>query len=159
MRKHHRLHTSNLNHGRHRAPQKGPRMQRIQRSRRKGWRLPPSTHYVGRPTRWGNPFRVGRDDEGYWTVSHGGNHWVVPTQMAAYRLAIELYAAWCTSFVPDIITALRDKNLACWCPLDRPCHADVLLRIANGPLEGQPRTHEYPGPPHTPGTGPAEEIP
>jgi hypothetical protein len=26
---------------------------------------------------------------------------------------------------------LRGKNLACWCPLDQPCHADVLLEIAN----------------------------
>jgi hypothetical protein len=29
---------------------------------------------------------------------------------------------------------LRGKNLACWCSLDRPCHADVLLRLANAPL-------------------------
>jgi hypothetical protein len=26
---------------------------------------------------------------------------------------------------------LRGKDLACWCPLDQPCHADVLLEIAN----------------------------
>jgi hypothetical protein len=26
---------------------------------------------------------------------------------------------------------LKGKNLACWCPLDQPCHADILLRIAN----------------------------
>jgi hypothetical protein len=33
-----------------------------------------------------------------------------------------------------IRSALRGKNLACWCPLDQPCHADVLLEIANRPL-------------------------
>ena len=30
--------------------------QRIQRRRTKGWRLPPNSRYVGRPTKWGNPF-------------------------------------------------------------------------------------------------------
>ena len=32
---------------------------RIQRKRTKGWRMPPNTVYVGRPTIWGNPFPVG----------------------------------------------------------------------------------------------------
>ena len=34
----------------------------------------------------------------------------------------------------DPVTLRRDlagKDLACWCPLDRPCHADVLLELAN----------------------------
>ncbi|MDT7935250.1 MAG: DUF4326 domain-containing protein [Sphingomonadaceae bacterium] len=30
------------------------------------------------------------------------------------------------------LRVLRCKNLACWCPLDQPCHADVLLELANG---------------------------
>jgi hypothetical protein len=30
------------------------------------------------------------------------------------------------------LAALRGKDLACWCPLDQPCHADVLLELANG---------------------------
>lgn len=29
------------------------------------------------------------------------------------------------------LSELRGKDLACWCPLDQPCHADVLLEIAN----------------------------
>jgi hypothetical protein len=29
------------------------------------------------------------------------------------------------------IHELRGKNLACWCPLNQPCHADVLLELAN----------------------------
>ncbi|KMS57958.1 hypothetical protein V473_07255 [Sphingobium cupriresistens LL01] len=33
------------------------------------------------------------------------------------------------------IANLRGKNLACWCPLDQPCHADVLLEIANAPID------------------------
>lgn len=34
--------------------------------------------------------------------------------------------------VEEIQTKLRGHNLACWCPLSQPCHADVLLEIANG---------------------------
>lgn len=33
---------------------------------------------------------------------------------------------------PWDVSALRGKNLACWCQPDQPCHADTLLRIANG---------------------------
>jgi len=54
---------------------------RIQRRRTKGWRMPEGAVYVGRPTKWRNPFVVGE--------VHG------------------------------------------WCPLDQPCHADVLLELAN----------------------------
>lgn len=41
-------------------------------------------------------------------------------------------------FTPDRIKAfLGGKNLACWCHLDQPCHADVLLRIANEPQNAE----------------------
>lgn len=33
----------------------------------------------------------------------------------------------------EIRAHLRGKNLACWCALDAPCHADVLIEIANAP--------------------------
>jgi hypothetical protein len=32
----------------------------------------------------------------------------------------------------EIRLELRGVNLVCWCPLDQPCHADVLIKIANG---------------------------
>ncbi|ETX26587.1 DUF4326 domain-containing protein [Roseivivax isoporae] len=41
---------------------------------------------------------------------------------------------WACSYSAEIIRELRGKDLACWCPLDQPCHADVLLEIANRPL-------------------------
>lgn len=66
---------------------------RIQRKRTKGWRMPPDAVYVGRPTKWGNPFDI--------------------------------------AIMIESINELRGKDLACWCPLDRPCHADVLLELAN----------------------------
>lgn len=35
------------------------KLQRIQLQRTKGWKLPPNTVVVARPSRWGNPYRVG----------------------------------------------------------------------------------------------------
>lgn len=90
---------------------------RIQRKRTKGWRMPPNTIYVGRPTKWGNPFKPTGPD---YTVA------VVD--------ALEKYKAYLAQ-KPNLITAARrelcGKDLGCWCRLDQPCHADILLKIAN----------------------------
>lgn len=96
--------------------------------------MPANTVYVGRPTRWGNPFEVGCD---------------VTREQALQRYVIHLqsYFGWVQREVakafhpwPVESTELRDwlkplvgKDLACWCPLDQPCHADVLLKLANQP--------------------------
>ena len=91
---------------------------RIQRKRTKGWRMPPSTVYVGRPTKWGNPFRgQGQPAE-------------VLTEMYAHVLENDMgWPLKCS--LEEVRRELRGKNLACWCPLDQPCHADVLLELAN----------------------------
>ncbi len=83
---------------------------RVQRKRTKGWRMPDRRHavYVGRPTIWGNPFK----GEG-----------------AVERYRAELLA---DPTAGEILQALRGKDLVCWCALDAPCHADVLLELANG---------------------------
>jgi len=98
--------------------------QRIQRKRTKGWKMPPGTVYVGRPGRFGNPFHVGQD----------GTH----------EECVELHRRWLSGSLADskirdchprlgaILRELPGKNLACWCPLDQACHADVLLELANG---------------------------
>lgn len=91
---------------------------RIQLRRRKGWRMPPNTVKVDRTTRFGNPYQAGKDGDGDRTH------------------LVDLYRAYLerpeqAALVADICTTLRDRNLACWCPLDQPCHADVLLRLAN----------------------------
>ena len=83
---------------------------RIQRKRAKGWRMPPGTVYVGRPTKWGNL---------YATKEQFQRH-IESDTIGGTRLRVDARAE------------LRDKNLCCWCPLDKPCHADVLLKIANG---------------------------
>lgn len=91
--------------------------QRVQRRRAQGWRMPANTVYVGRPSRWGNPYSV----SGETTTARA---------VALYRE--DLRRALGHDEVRRGLEALRGKNLACWCPLDQPCHADVLLELANG---------------------------
>jgi len=82
----------------------------IQRKRTKGWRMPPNARYVGRPTIYGNPYIV---------AEYGRER------------AIELYEVWLDEQIqtdPTFLDQLRGKDLACFCPLDTPCHADVLLK-------------------------------
>ena len=90
---------------------------RIQRKRTKGWRMPPNTINVTRPSKYGNPFVVGRDG-------------TAAECKEKYRILIETNI-WSTPNRLDIQKDLRGKNLACWCRMDMPCHADVLLEIAN----------------------------
>jgi hypothetical protein len=93
---------------------------RVQLSRAKGWKMPPNTVSVARPTVFGNHYRVNGDG--------------IPDQATAVRL----YRHWLTTTesgtraAESIRSLLRGKNLACWCPLGSPCHADVLLEVANG---------------------------
>ena len=78
-------------------------------------KIPSDAIYVGRPSKWGNPFKIGRD----------GNR----------KEVIEKYRRWIehVDFLEDI-SELTGKDLVCWCaPL--PCHADVLLELANRELE------------------------
>lgn len=102
---------------------------RIQRKRTKGWRMPPNTVYVGRPTKWGNPYRVNR----IVTIDNSGVGIKVEDAETAKSLYYQ-YVWWKGGRMrrEQIRKELKGKNLACWCPLDQPCHADVLLEIANG---------------------------
>jgi len=107
---------------------------RIQRKRTKGWRMPPDTVYVGRPTKWENLFVVGKQYS-FWAnaiFSHIMDPMgvLVETQEMSLRL-FRLYAELRDLLDPLWLQPLRGKNLACWCPLDQPCHADVLLELAN----------------------------
>lgn len=92
---------------------------RIQRRRTRGFRLPPNTICVTRPSKWGNPFRVGH-------LSEFGD---VPDA----ETAVAFYRAWIDKGLQriEIVRELRGKNLACFCQLGKPCHADVLLELAN----------------------------
>ena len=89
---------------------------RIQRRRTKGWRMPVGAVYVGRGSKWGNAF----------TVEQYGRE----TAVQMFRDYIG-HPNSPHGFDPGEIKQLRGKDLACWCNHDGPCHADVLLEMAN----------------------------
>lgn len=113
--------------------------ERIRLSRAKGWRMPPNTMKVDRATRWGNPFN--RTQIGIvftmWGMSPEQPAPIIHlNQDPSLAQALDLYAGYLWGALrsdPDLLRPLRGKNLACWCPLDAPCHADVLLELANKP--------------------------
>ena len=74
--------------------------------------MPEGVVYVGRPTKWGNPFVVGLDGTAEECVSR--------------------YRDWVIRYFLLEVRELRGKDLACWCKEGNPCHADVLLELANG---------------------------
>jgi hypothetical protein len=107
---------------------------RIQLRRTKGWRKPEGAVTVSRPTVWGNPWKAGART---WTVLPGGL--IDKSEKPAEGITLEEAIASFRNSIehdPDHIAIVRrelaGKDLACWCPLDQPCHADVLLEIANG---------------------------
>ncbi len=107
---------------------------RIQLSRQKGWRMPENTVAVSRgPGRkWGNPFRAGE----FYNVAEEENGAVIDRRKChSAAEAVQMFREYMDYDMSlDLVEALpelRGKNLACWCPLDQPCHADVLLELAN----------------------------
>ena len=98
---------------------------RIQRSRAKGWKMPADTVIVSRPSRYGNPFRVGRDGTAEECVAKFRAHWERALEIAQ----MPPRSPPMPFNNPIFLGPLVGKNLACWCALDQPCHADVLLDI------------------------------
>jgi len=90
-------------------------MKRIQRKRTKGWRAPDGAIYVGRPTKWGNP--------------HAWHEMTLYSEAEARQIVVDLYRDWLTSGPGQSLPLeeLQGHDLMCWCPLDQPCHADVLI--------------------------------
>jgi hypothetical protein len=113
-----------------------PQPKRIQRSRASGWRTPANTVYVGRPTKWGNPWVVwpdGGTPESYWCTHRSGERLgPFKSKREAVAASVEKYRRHARGFDKNALAALRGKDLACWCPPGQPCHADVLLELANG---------------------------
>lgn len=112
---------------------------RIQLRRTKGWRLPPNARSVARPTKFGNPFRIADAIEaGFLSVD-------TPPEEAA-KFVVECFRDWTAgdsdwwrgpesderkAWMRRHLADLRGLDLACWCRLGHPCHADVLLELAN----------------------------
>jgi Domain of unknown function (DUF4326) len=112
---------------------------RFQLSRAKGWRMPPNSINVARPSRWGNSFLP--TQVGLVFPFNGDDYPIVRLRTApSLDLCLDLYAVRlrCLMTVDEhFLEPLRGKNLGCWCPLQdkhgnpMPCHADILLRLAN----------------------------
>ena len=87
--------------------------------------MPPDTVKIDRTTKWGNPFVIGTDGtreeciDKYRRFVAGKAKTAREDVLASRRL------------VAEHVSDLKGKNLACWCPMDGPCHADVLLELAN----------------------------
>ena len=116
-------------------------MKRIQRKRTKGWRMPSNTIYVGRPTKYGNPFRlidgmmfyycVNRTILSPWIIyDNGKNDYMYEDVIGFYKMWImeKLTDEIGLPPVPDI-EELRGKDLACWCKPMNYCHVDVLIEL------------------------------
>jgi hypothetical protein len=105
----------------------------------RGQKLPENTVYVGRPSKWGNPFKEGHDGKSFFNVK-------IDTDMSA-KEAVQAFKDYMEHLIEgDELDPkqLKGKNLACWCgnwEIGEPeidCHAVVLLKIANGNPELMP---------------------
>ena len=116
--------------------------ERIQLRRAKGWKMPPNTVNVARPGPWGNPFKVGKDGTReecvrlYRLLMGQGLICLGASASANEQKRVLDYGA-------KNIGKLLGKNLACWCRNDgKPCHADVLLEVANSTSLSGVKDHE-----------------
>lgn len=115
--------------------------ERIQLSRRKGWRMPPNTVKVDRTSIFGNPFAVNERTTAKDAV-RAFRRFLRMSQAAIMRSVKDekgeenplggIGMIVRRNMILKRLPELRGKNLACWCRPDQPCHADVLLRKANG---------------------------
>jgi len=86
---------------------------RIQRKRTRGWRIPENCIYVGRPSKYGNPFPLGN-----YTVEE----------------SLRRYRGWLENKLknnPSFLDELKGKDICCWCRIDKPCHGDIILEYLN----------------------------
>jgi hypothetical protein len=115
---------------------------RIQRRRVKGWRMPENAVSVTRPGKWGNPFKVGlwfkrlSSDWKVWSYATDGQQRGPFGNEAVETLerSLELFAEYAPARLRwdrAWLEPLRGKDLACWCPPESKCHADILLKLAN----------------------------
>ena len=120
---------------------------RVQRKLTKGYRMPPNTKSVTRPYKCSNPYKIG--DKCVWGIKrqewdgkslcdilidkHGeAVYHTVEETILGFREKIRASQ----TFRRIIKRELKGKNLACFCSLDSPCDADVLLEYANEPCTG-----------------------
>lgn len=118
--------------------------ERIQLRRIKGWRKPEGAIVVARPTKWGNPYTIAMMRQRIADVAAAmqTDPNLDPRVMAVEAFRCDLTYGpdsiwwWYGPHqyiirIKDALAELRGRDLACWCSLDQPCHADVLLELAN----------------------------
>ena len=92
----------------------------IRYQQKRGVKLPPGARSVARPSRWGNPYKVGAERR-----FRSGKTTLVDA-ISWYRRDATLQVAR----HPEWLDPLRGASgLACYCPLDQPCHADILIEL------------------------------
>lgn len=128
---------------------------RLQLSRRKGFDLQSLSRAtnsleavkIDRSTGFGNPFPIAKGTKTTMGVTsqvyqvgtwEGPAMWFRDTKEEAAVLSVQAFSSWIThppqeQLLEKFKAALRGKNLACWCKPNDPCHADVLLELANKP--------------------------
>jgi hypothetical protein len=127
---------------------------RVQRERTRYWEKPPNARSVSRETKYGNPFKILPPVRGVtrtwrviWINQGAGLDRLPPASFGpirceskhqAYELAVRLFREWITApeqadRLEEFRQDLAGLDLMCWCPLDLPCHADVLLDLVNRP--------------------------
>ena len=101
---------------------------RVQIKRAKGYRTPPNTRRVCRPSRYGNPFKIGD-----MVVMHHNGETVIRRSLDRND-AVNLYRFWAHEVLrhdPEFFEPLRGLNVGCYCRLTERCHGDVVLELAN----------------------------
>lgn len=108
----------------------GAKPKRIQRKRTKGWKMPRNAVYVGRPTQWGNPFVIGSYARPAGKQQHPRNDEIYVDRVNC----LIFFREWAVQMLDkdsSWLDPLIGKDLACWCGEGEPCHADILLELAN----------------------------
>ena len=91
----------------------------------KGGKMPEGARYIGRPSRWGNPYKLGRD----------GNR----------NEVMDKYAEWLAerlrdeTFRKELVKLSKATALVCWCKPER-CHGDQLVEAMRDLLENQAKS-------------------
>lgn len=113
--------------------------ERLTLSRAKGYKLRPGARKVDRSTPFGNPFRTG---------IHGNAEACVSRFRDLLTGLVRMYPVPCPAYLEQVeardrilerLDELRGKDLACWCKPGAPCHADVLIELANAPCKDPER--------------------
>jgi hypothetical protein len=96
-------------------------IKRIQRKRTKNWKAPSGTVYVGRPTRWGNPFKVDSYTPNRTECIETFRDMLITRQHGT--------PLWFDDFY--LVPLKNKKYLSCWCKIGELCHADIWINFLN----------------------------